>query len=293
MSILTVLPMIPSQANPTAISLIQTMYQMFFPMSMETPSSSTGSSKCKRFNRYISRIHKQETNTQLPSSSTSCLSTIRDNLAPTAPSAQDVPMDTTDVTSDSDEQANLNSTTHDQSITSTLPEAIAADSTCISAMPCLFETNSVPGVSIPVQVEDACLTDTGAPIDQSPLVGSPELAIESSATNPVESASVIETEIVENEVVPSLPSPSSDFHATSVEVSSSDTDNAPKPSEGDSGSSATSEFSVTKIESDDKATHFYTGLPRLGLFFFTFTHSFHHLCAQLVPTYSQTNKMNS
>ena len=226
-----------------------------------TSSSSTGSSKCKRFNRYISRVHKQETNTQLPSSSTSCLSTIRVNLAPTAPSAQDAPMDTTDVTSDSDEQVNLNSTTHDQSIISTPPEANAADTTCISAIPCLFETNSVPGVSIPVQVADACLTDTGAPIDQSPLVTSPELAIESSATNPVESASVIGTEIVENEVVQSLPSPSSDFHATSVEVSSSDTDNAPKPSEGDSGSSATSEFSVTKIESDDKATHFYTGLP--------------------------------
>ena len=114
-------------------------------------------------------------------------------------------MNTTYVTSDSEEQANLNSTTHDQSITSTPPEAIAADTTCISAMPCLFETNSVPGVSVPVQVADACLTDTGAPIDRSPLITSPESAIESSATDPVESASVIGTEIVENEVVPLLP----------------------------------------------------------------------------------------
>ena len=82
----------------------------------------------------------------------------------------------------------LNSTTHDQSIiTSTPPEAIAADTTCISAIPCLFKTNSVPGVSVPVQVADACLTDTGAPIDQLPLVTSPKPAIESSATDPVES----------------------------------------------------------------------------------------------------------
>ena len=66
--------------------------------------------------------------------------------------------------------------------------------------------------------------------------------------------------------MPLLPllSPSSDFHATSVEVSSPDTDNAPKSPEGDSGLCATSELSVTKIESDDKATHFYTGLPSWG-----------------------------
>ena len=85
-----VLPMIhrhrqTPQANPTGIPLIQTMYQMFFPSEYgNTSSSSTGSSKCKRFNRYSSRIHKQET-AQLPSSATSCLSTIRDNLAPTTP----------------------------------------------------------------------------------------------------------------------------------------------------------------------------------------------------------------
>ena len=113
-----------------------------------------------------------------------------DNLAPTAPSAQDVSMDTTDVTSDSNKQANLNTTT--QSITSTPPEAIAADTTCISAMPCLLETNIVSGVSV---VADACLTHIDTPIDRSPLVTSTESAIESSATDPVESASVIETEM--------------------------------------------------------------------------------------------------
>ena len=100
-------------------------------------------------------------------------------------------MNTTYVTSDSEEQANLNSTTHDQSITSTPPEAIAADTTYISAMLCLFETNSVSGVLVPVQVADACLTDIGTPIDRSPLVTSSELAIESSATDPVESASIM------------------------------------------------------------------------------------------------------
>ena len=85
----------------------------------------------------------------------------------------------------------LNSTTYDQSIITstpcTPPEATAADTTCISAIPCLFKTNTVPGVLVPVQVADACLTDTGAPIDQLPLVTSPEPAIESSATDPVES----------------------------------------------------------------------------------------------------------
>ena len=49
-------------------------------------------------------------------------------------------------------------------------------------------------------------------------------------------------------------------------ISSPDADRAPKSPEGDSGSCATSEFSVTKIESDDKATHFYTGLPSWPVF---------------------------
>ena len=95
--------------------LIQTMYQMFFPMCTETPLALVLEVANVKDSIAISHesMHKQETNTQLPSSSgTSCFTTIQDNLAPTAPSAQDVPMDTIDVTSDSDEQANLTSTTH-------------------------------------------------------------------------------------------------------------------------------------------------------------------------------------
>ena len=86
----------------------------------------------------------------------------------------------------------------------------------------------------------------------------------------------------------SLLSPSSDFH--SVEVSSPDANNVPKSPEGDSGSCATSEFSVTKIESDDKATHFYTGLPSWSVFLHLYSFLSSFMCTTGPRLF--TNKQN-
>ena len=130
MSILTVLPMIHRQ-TPQPYSHPDYATNDVFPSEYgNTSSSSTGSSKCKRFNCYSSRIHKQETAhsflLHLPlafqQSQLQLLLQLKMHLWTQLMS----------------KLIHLNSTTHDQSIiTSTPPESIAADTTCISAIPCL------------------------------------------------------------------------------------------------------------------------------------------------------------